>query len=153
MKIKIISIGNKSPNWVQESIQNYTARLNNYFPIEWIQIKPEKKFSTTEIKKSLEAKNILNYIDKDFVICLEESGLQSTSKKLAVNLTKWKESHSSIAFIIGGSDGLSKKILELSGFNLSLSKMTLPHQLVKIILIEQIFRANSINTNHPYHRE
>jgi 23S rRNA (pseudouridine1915-N3)-methyltransferase len=144
LKIKIISIGNKSPNWVQESIQNYTSRLNNYFPIEWIQIKPEKKFSTTEIKKSLEAKNILNYIDKDFVICLEES---------AVNLTKWKESHSSIAFIIGGSDGLSKKILELSGFNLSLSKMTLPHQLVKIILIEQIFRANSINTNHPYHRE
>ena len=153
MKIKIISIGNKSPIWVQESIENYTTRLNNYFPIDWIQIKPEKKFSTIGVKKSIEAKNILKHIDKDFVICLEEAGLEVTSKQLAKNLTNWSESYPNISFIIGGSDGLSEKILELSSFNLSLSRMTLPHQLVKIILIEQIFRANSINTNHPYHRE
>ena len=153
MKIKIISIGNKSPEWVQESIQNYTSRLNNYFQIDWIQIKVEKKFSNIEIKKDVEAKNILNHITKDFVICLDESGIQNTSNKLAENLTKWKETYTSIAFIIGGSDGLSNKILELSDFNLCLSKMTLPHQLVKIILIEQIYRANSININHPYHRE
>ena len=75
--------------------------------------------------------------------------MPSVSKKPVKSI----EYFSSIAFIIGGSDGLSSKILELSSFNLCLSKMTLPHQLVKIILIEQIYRANSININHPYHRE
>lgn len=153
MKIKIISIGNKPPQWVKDAIKSYSDRVENHFKIDWVEIKPEKNFSSIKKKKELEAKKILAQINNDFIICLDENGVDCSSIKLSKNLSLWVQTYPSISFIIGGADGLSDEIFKRANWKWSLSKMTLPHHLVKIILIEQIFRATSILNNHPYHRE
>ena len=153
MKIKIISIGNKPPQWVKDAIKSYSDRVENHFKIGWVEIKPEKNFSSVKKKKELEAKKILTQINNDFIICLDENGMDCSSTKLSKNLSLWVQTYPSISFIIGGADGLGDEIFKRANWKWSLSKMTLPHHLVKIILIEQIFRATSILNNHPYHRE
>ena len=153
MKIKIISIGNKPPQWVKDAIKSYSDRVENHFKIGWVEIKPEKNFSSVKKKKELEAKKILTQINNDFIICLDENGVDCSSTKFSKNLSLWVQTYPSISFIIGGADGLGDEIFKRANWKWSLSKMTLPHHLVKIILIEQIFRATSILNNHPYHRE
>ena len=96
---------------------------------------------------------ILKFIDNDFTVSLDENGSPWSSKDLSENLSKWMQSFPKVTFIIGGADGLDKKIIEDSNLVWSLSKLTLPHNLVKIILVEQLYRASTILNNHPYHRE
>ena len=153
MKIKIISIGNRTPKSIQDILYKYTSRFDNYFKIELLEIKSEKNFQSIEQKKLQEAKKILKLINNDFIVSLDENGCPWSSKDLSENLSKWMQSFPKVTFIIGGADGLDKKIIEDSNLVWSLSKLTLPHNLVKIILVEQLYRASTILNNHPYHRE
>jgi 23S rRNA (pseudouridine1915-N3)-methyltransferase len=153
LKIKIISVGNKPPPWINELIKSYFSKIEHSFKISWVDIKPEKKFSSIQKKKELEAEKILSRINDEYVICLDEKGENVSSINFAKKLTFWSENQNEIIFIIGGADGLDNNILRRSNFKLSISAMTLPHNLVTIILIEQIFRGTSIIHNHPYHRE
>ena len=153
MKIKIISVGNSPPKWAKDALIKYISRLDDNFKIELIEIKPDKNLKSIEHKKLQEAKKILKYINGSFVVSLDENGSSCSSKKLSEKLSNWMQNFSKVTFIIGGADGLDRTITNNSNWIWSLSKLTLPHNLVKIILIEQLYRASTILNNHPYHRE
>lgn len=153
MKIKIISIGNNPPKWVQEILIKYISRFDGHFKIELIELKSEKNFKSIEQKKIQETNKIFKFIDNDFIISLDENGSSCSSIDLSKKLSDWLQNFPKVTFIIGGADGLDMKILEKSNWVWSLSDLTLPHNIVKIILIEQLYRASSILNNHPYHRE
>tara|TARA_B100000768_G_scaffold147778_1_gene141456 strand:+ start:615 stop:1076 length:462 start_codon:yes stop_codon:yes gene_type:complete len=153
LKIKIITVGNKLDSWLQEGIKNYIKKFPNYTKIEWIEIKPEKKFSSIKNKKKEEAIRIKTHVKDSPYICLDERGDSLSSLNFSSKLNNWLQNYPKIIFVIGGADGIDKKLLNESLENISLSKMTLPHQTVKLILIEQLFRAFAILNSHPYHRE
>ena len=153
MKIKIISVGNTPPKWIKDGITKYISRFDDCFKIELIEIKSDKNLNPAEHKKSQEAKKINKFINNDFVISLDESGTPCSSKNLSKNLNNWMQKFPKIVFIIGGADGLDKELLKKSNWIWSLSKLTFPHNLVKIILLEQLYRASTIINKHPYHRE
>jgi 23S rRNA (pseudouridine1915-N3)-methyltransferase len=153
LKIKIIAVGNKLDSWLNEGIKNYIKKFPNSTKIEWIEIKPKKKFSSIENKKKEEAARIKTHLNDSPYICLDERGDSLSSLNFSTKLNNWLQNYPTLIFVIGGADGIDKKLLDESLENISLSKMTLPHQTVKLILIEQLFRAFAILNNHPYHRE
>ena len=153
MKIKIITVGNKLDNWLQEGIKNYVKKFPKNTKIEWVEIKSEKKFSSIGNKKREEAIKIKTHIKESPFICLYERGTSLSSVNFSTKLNNWLQNFPTIVFVIGGADGIDKNLLDKSIENISLSEMTLPHQTVRLILIEQLFRAFAILNNHPYHRE
>ena len=153
MKIKIISIGNSPQKSTQDILLKYTSRFDDHFKIELLEIKSEKYFKSVDQKKLKEAQKILKFVGTDFIISLDENGSSCSSIDLSEKLSKWMQNFPKVTFIIGGADGLDKKIIGNSNWVWSLSKLTLPHNLVKIILVEQLYRASTILNNHPYHRE
>jgi len=153
LKIKIISIGNKMPAWINEAFDSYMSKLDRDFTIQLIEIKPEKKFDSIDQKKLSEAEKILSHVDKEFLIVLDEKGLQFSSQELAQKLKHWSEHFKHIAFVIGGADGIHEDILHKANLTWSLSKSTFPHAFVRVLITEQLYRAHSILENHPYHRE
>jgi 23S rRNA (pseudouridine1915-N3)-methyltransferase len=151
--IKIISIGNKQDKNLSILVDNYSKKLGAQLVIKSIDLKPEKKFNSVKQKKELEALRINSNIDSSFVIAMDEKGKLFDSKEFASKIAKWKENFSGLTFVIGGADGLDKSILNKANIILSFSRMTLPHQLIKLFLVEQIYRSSTILSNHPYHRE
>ena len=151
--IKIISIGNKQDKNLSILVDNYSKKLGAQLVIKSIDLKPEKKFNSVKQKKELEAVRINSNIDSSFVIAMDEKGKLFDSKEFASKIAKWKENFSGLTFVIGGADGLDKSILNKANIILSFSRMTLPHQLIKLFLVEQIYRSSTILSNHPYHRE
>ena len=107
----------------------------------------------SENKKQAEALRIKTHSKESSCICLDERGVSLTSVNFSTKLNNWLQNFPTIIFVIGGADGIHKNLLDGSLENISLSKMILPHQTVKLILIEQLFRAFAILNNHPYHRE
>jgi len=153
LKIKIISIGNKMPGWINEAFDGDISKLNHDLSPQLVEIKPEKKFDSIEQKKMSEAEKILSHLDKEFLIVLDEKGVQFTSQELAQKLNHWSEHFKHIAFVIGGADGIHEDVLQKANLTWSLSKLTFPHALVRVLVAEQLYRAHSILENHPYHRE
>ncbi|MBL6727682.1 23S rRNA (pseudouridine(1915)-N(3))-methyltransferase RlmH [Methylophilaceae bacterium] len=154
MIIKIISIGSQPQKEINQLIESYTQKISAYSKVEWINLQLKLKDKNIKIKKELESQNILSKIDSNaFIVSLDEKGQTFSSVELSQQVEKIMLNHSNINFIIGGADGLDQGILEKSNLVMSLSHLTLPHQLVKVFLIEQIYRSYSIINNLPYHRE
>ena len=154
MLIKIISIGSLPSSSVNSLIDEYTSRVNTFTKIEWVNHQIKSKEKNIILKKELEAKKILSSINKNsFVIALDENGQSYNSCTFSNFLEQTMMHQSEIIFLIGGADGLSKDILEKCSKVISLSNLTFPHQLVKVLIIEQIYRGFSIINNLPYHRE
>ena len=154
MIIKIISIGSQPQKEINQLIESYTQKITAYSKVEWINLQLKLKDKNIKIKKELESQNILSKIDSNaFIVSLDEKGQTFSSVELSQQVEKIMLNHSNINFIIGGADGLDQGILEKSNLVMSLSYLTLPHQLVKVFLIEQIYRSYSIINNLPYHRE
>jgi len=152
--IKIISIGSQPQKEINQLIESYTQKISAYSKVEWINLQLKLKDKNIKIKKELESQNILSKIDSNaFIVSLDEKGQTFSSVELSQQVEKIMLNHSNINFIIGGADGLDQRILEKSNLVMSLSHLTLPHQLVKVFLIEQIYRSYSIINNLPYHRE
>jgi 23S rRNA (pseudouridine1915-N3)-methyltransferase len=152
--IKIISIGSPPSSSVNSLIDEYTSRVNTFTKIEWVNHQIKSKEKNIILKKELEAKKILSSINKNsFVIALDENGQSYNSCTFSNFLEQTMMHQSEIIFLIGGADGLSKDILEKCSKVISLSNLTFPHQLVKVLIIEQIYRGFSIINNLPYHRE
>lgn len=150
--IKIITVGKLKERYLIDAVEEYKKRLNKYTKIEIIEVKDESSYEEDKNKEK-EADNIIKYIsDKDFIITLEIDGKEISSTEFASKIENIFNENSSITFIIGGSYGLSNKIKELSDYKLSFSKMTFPHQLFRVILLEQIYRAFKINNNESYHK-
>ena len=154
MKFYILSVGNKMPDWIKAGYTEYSQRMPKEAELLLIEIKPEKRTGkiTTQLLQA-ENERIRAVLPSGcHVVVLDETGKQITTIKLAETMTSWMESGRDIAFIIGGADGLHQDIKQMAHEKLALSAMTLPHGLVRVMLAEQLYRAFSINRNHPYHR-
>lgn len=159
MNISIITVGKLKEKYLKQGIAEYTKRLSAYAKIDIIELPDEKapeNLSETDmlIVKQKEGERILAKISPDtHVIALAIEGSMKTSEQLAENLDKLATyGKSKIAFVIGGSLGLSEEVMKRSNETLSFSKMTFPHQLMRLILVEQIYRAFRINRGEPYHK-
>ena len=159
MNVKILCVGKIKEKFFKDAISEYSKRLSKYCTLDIIEVADEKtseNASDVEIAlvKDKEGERILKAIkDKDFVIALAILGKQMDSvafSKYMENLTI--SGHSSIVFVIGGSLGLSDSVLSRSDFKISFSEMTFPHQLMRVILLEQIYRGMRIINNEPYHK-
>ena len=155
MKLRIISVGHKMPSWVETACAEYTKRMPREASVEIIDIKPEKRAAgnSTENIQLIEAKRILDAIDKDYCIALDERGQEVTTMQLADKFKDWQFSGRDVALIIGGADGLHISVKQKADWLWGLSKLTLPHAMVRVLLAEQLYRAHSVISNHPYHRE
>ena len=159
MKITIISVGKIREKYLKDAIAEYAKRLGKYYRLEIIDVADEKtpdqaSETVEEGIRAKEAERILKNIKDDmYVITLEIQGKMLTSEELADKIeTLGIQGKSSIAFVIGGSIGLGKAVLDRSDFALSFSRMTFPHQLMRVILLEQIYRGFRIINGEPYHK-
>lgn len=159
LKITLLTVGKLKEKYWKDAIDEYSKRLSRYCKLEIIQVEDEKTpDGASEIQekqiKDKEADKLLKHIKSDaYLITLEVCGKRLSSEKFADKINQLGISGDShIQFVIGGSLGLSDKILSRSDFALSFSDMTFPHQLMRVILLEQIYRAYRINSNEPYHK-
>ncbi|HEV2482023.1 MAG TPA: 23S rRNA (pseudouridine(1915)-N(3))-methyltransferase RlmH [Puia sp.] len=155
MKLLLWSIGKELEPYVKPGVEDFTRRLTRYYPTEWSLIPPPKGAATlppADLKKK-EAGIILASLGKDdFLVALDERGQQLSSEKLASFIqTRANGSQKNIVFLIGGAFGLDTAVLDRADFKWSLSQLTLPHQLVRLILAEQLYRACTILRNEKYH--
>jgi len=159
MKITIITVGKIKEKYLKDAIAEYSKRLSKYCKLEIVEVTDEKTpDNASELVensiRSKEAERILKYVKDDaYVITLEINGKQLTSEELADKVEKLGvQGTSHIIFIIGGSIGLGEEVLQKSDYALSFSKMTFPHQLMRVILLEQIYRSYRIISGEPYHK-
>ena len=149
--IKIITVGQIKEKYLQDAIKEYKKRLSKYTNIEVIEVKDEGLVEEAKAIK-LEAEKIKKHInDRDYIVTLEIEGKQMTSVEFANKIDNILIENSNVDFIIGGSYGLSDDIKNMSRLHLSFSKMTFPHQLIRVFLLEQLFRAFKISNNETYH--
>ena len=159
MKITIITVGKIKEKYLKDAIAEYSKRLGKYCKLEIVEVADEKTpDNASEVVedsiRSKEAERILKYVKDDaYVVTLEINGKQLTSEELADKIEKLGvQGTSHITFIIGGSIGLGKEVLAKSNYALSFSKMTFPHQLMRVILLEQVYRSYRIINGEPYHK-
>lgn len=149
--IKIICVGRLKEKYLKDAIEEYSKRLSKYTKLEIVELKDLDYDITKTIKE--EGQSILKHIEeKEYVITLEINGKQLSSTEFASILEKANIEYSNITFVIGGSYGLSNDVINRSNYHLSFSKLTFPHQLFRIVLLEQIYRAYKINNNESYHK-
>ena len=159
MKITVITVGKIKEKYLKDAIAEYTKRLSKYCKLEIVEVADEKTPDNAsdvleDAIRAKEAERILKHIKEDaYIITLEINGKQLDSEELADKIDKLGvQGISHIIFIIGGSIGLGEEVLRKSDFALSFSKMTFPHQLMRVILLEQIYRSYRIINGQPYHK-
>ncbi|MBU3583342.1 23S rRNA (pseudouridine(1915)-N(3))-methyltransferase RlmH [Polynucleobacter sp. 15G-AUS-farblos] len=147
MRLTIISVGHKMPDWVAMATQDYIKRMPADCSIDIKEIKPD-------LSPAKEAVKIAAAIPKGArVIALDERGKDQTTQQLATQLANWRQEGIDIAFLIGGADGLDASLKENAQALWRLSSLTLPHAMARVLLVEQLYRAWTILQGHPYHRE
>ena len=150
--IKIITVGYLKEQYLKDAIAEYLKRLRKYTNIEIVEVKDEGLVEKEKALK-LEEEKILKYIqDKDDIITLEIEGKELDSVEFANKLDKIQLEYSNITFVIGGSYGLSNILKEKANYHLSFSRLTFPHQLFRVLLLEQLYRSYKINNNESYHK-
>lgn len=157
MKISFWSIGKPHEGYVKEGVDDFTKRVSKYFPVQWQILAPPKNTgqrSEAEAKKK-EGETVLHLLKEgDYLIALDEKGKEFTSEGLANFIQqRANESARQLVFLIGGAYGLDEKVLQAARLKWSLSQLTFPHQLVRLILAEQVYRACTILQNEKYHHK
>ncbi len=151
MSIKIISVGKKHEPWVAAGVDEYAKRLRKPFEVEWVLVQHS---SIPERAREEESARILQHCDPDdFVILLDERGKQFTSPQLSKELSSLLNESRRVVIVIGGAFGVNRTLLDQSDILWSLSDLVFPHQLVRLMLIEQIYRAQTIALGQAYHHE
>ena len=156
MKIRLIAVGSKMPAWVETAFKTYAQRLPRDCQLELIEIPAAKRTRNQLASKWMEKEGEL--IQKaiepsDWVVALDVEGHSWSTQKLAQQITNWQSKGCNVALLVGGPDGLSPECLKRANQRWSLSALTLPHSMVRVVLSEAIYRAWSVTVNHPYHRE
>lgn len=155
MRVSIVTVGTRMPAWVTQGVEEYDKRMPRELNLEWkeLPLAPRGKNANAEQIKDKEGLQILKAIPPgDRVIALDVLGQALSTEKLAATLADWQMSGENYSLLIGGPDGLSAACLQRAERRWSLSALTLPHPLVRILLAEQLYRAWTITANHPYHR-
>ena len=156
MRVTILSVGHKMPAWIQEGFTEYTRRMPPEIRVDLVEVKPEERGGgrSADKAKVVEGERLLAVVPEGAtLIALDERGKAVATKGLAVMLSAWMRDASRPVFAIGGADGLSDAVKERADKLLTLSELTLPHGMVRVVLAEQLYRAWSILAGHPYHRE
>jgi 23S rRNA (pseudouridine1915-N3)-methyltransferase len=155
MQIHLISIGNRMPSWVQQGYDEYAKRLPRECELVLKEISPGKRTKNSDIARIVkdEGERMAAAIPQStHIVTLDIPGKPWTTPELAAAMQRWLESGQTIALMVGGPEGLADAIKQRASESWSLSKLTFPHPLVRIVVAEQIYRAWSILQNHPYHR-
>ena len=158
LAIQIICVGKLKETYLKEAILEYSKRLSKYIRLDILELPDEKipdkiNNNIMDLVKSKECNNILNHLKKDsYIIALDLKGKQFSSEEFSKNLEEISMENSHITFIIGGSLGLTDELLNKCNQKICFSKMTFPHQLIRVFLLEQIFRAFKISNGETYHR-
>jgi 23S rRNA (pseudouridine1915-N3)-methyltransferase len=156
MKLIILAVGHKMPEWITHGFNEYTKRMPREATISLIEIKPEPRTTGKTVPQIMEAEaqRIEAALPKDITrVVLDERGAALNTKQLSQKMHDWLGGGRDVAFVIGGADGLHQSIRDTAQQLLALSAMTLPHGMVRVLLAEQLYRAHSLLHNHPYHRE
>lgn len=156
MKLRIIAVGHKPPAWVAAGFEEYAKRMPREARIELTELKPAARAGRAAVTPILAAEKarILAAIPTGSVkIALDERGKALSTAELARRMGGWMQEGRDVAFLIGSADGLDESLKKEADLLLSLSAMTLPHAMVRVMLAEQLYRAISLIRNHPYHRE
>ena len=154
MKIKLLAVGTKMPNWVDSGFKEYAKRMPSELKVELVEIPVNVRGRNPSSEPMQnQGRAILKSIHEyDFVVALDVLGKPLSTEGLAIQLEQWQMSGQNLCLLIGGPDGLSTDCLSRANMRWSLSDLTLPHPMVRIMVMEQLYRAWTINTNHPYHR-
>jgi 23S rRNA (pseudouridine1915-N3)-methyltransferase len=155
MRINLITIGKKMPNWINLGIEHYQKQLPSYYNFKITSLDSQsRKSSSAENSKNLESKLLLEAASEStLLIAFDELGKQQTSKQISKSIESWQLEGESVALIIGGADGLSSEIKQKCHQLWGLSNLTMTHSMARLIVVEQIYRGYSLLNNHPYHRE
>ncbi|ATC94089.1 23S rRNA (pseudouridine(1915)-N(3))-methyltransferase RlmH [Pseudoalteromonas tunicata] len=156
MKIQLIAVGTKMPSWVETGYLEYQRRFPKDMSLELVEITAGKRGKNADIKRILqiEGEKTLAAIPKgNRIVTLEVTGQPWDTHQLASQMQKWQLDGRDISLLIGGPEGLATECIAVSEQKWSLSNLTLPHPLVRIVVAESLYRAWSLNNNHPYHRE
>jgi len=143
------------PGWVETACADFIKRMPRESTVEIIDIKPEKRAAgnSTENIQLIEAKRILEAAGRDYLIACDERGQEVTTLQLADKMKSWQTLGRDVSIVIGGADGLHTSLKQQADWLWGLSKLTLPHAFVRVLLTEQLYRAYTVIQNHPYHRE
>jgi 23S rRNA (pseudouridine1915-N3)-methyltransferase len=155
MRIRIIAVGTKMPDWVEQGYAEYAKRMPRECVVEMVELPLAQRTKNTDIAKAMEkeGESMLAAIGRgEQIIALDVRGKPWSTEQLAENMASWKMSGTNYCLLIGGPDGLAPECLAMASAKWSLSPLTLPHPLVRIVVIEQLYRACTILQNHPYHK-
>ena len=153
---QILAVGQKMPHWCETACQEYLVRLSRFIKITLTEIPAAKRAKTVNAALCMEDEGqriLAKTLASDYVVALEVKGKAYSTPQFAQAWQKWREKGKRVVFVIGGPDGLSKACLERADARWSLSELTFPHPLARVLLIEQLYRGCSLLENHPYHRE
>ncbi len=155
MRIHVIAVGTRMPKWVQEAYAEYVKRLPKECALVLHEVEPAKRHKSKNIDKlkQEEARRIMLALPKKSkIVALDVHAQAWSTEDLSINLKGWMSAGMDVSLLIGGPDGLDEKILQEAHLKVSLSKLTFPHPIVRVVLAEQIYRAWTMLNNHPYHR-
>jgi 23S rRNA (pseudouridine1915-N3)-methyltransferase len=155
LKVKLIAVGTKMPRWVEQGYQEYAKRLPREFSLELIEIPPGNRGKNADIERAIRKEGELMMAKiqpSDHVVALEVLGKPWSTEQLAEQAERWQMSGQDVALLVGGPEGLAPECKQRANQQWSLSPLTLPHPMVRILLSEQIYRAWSVIQGHPYHR-
>lgn len=156
MRLRLIAVGTRPPQWVRQAYEDYSRRLGPKLKLELNEIEPGPRSAGKRPAKAIEAearKLLAQVREQEFVVALDERGRELTTRALSDWLADRMQAGRDVAFLIGGPDGFAPEVLSRADLTLSLSRLTLPHALARVVLAEQLYRALSILSHHPYHRD
>ena len=146
MRVRILAVGTRMPEWVTTAYEDYTRRMRKDMRVDLEEIPVGRA-------KAVEEKRLLERVGDDYLVALDERGKSLTTLQLAKWLGERQQEGRNLTFVIGGPEGLGPAMLVKATLRWSLSALTFPHAMVRVILAEQLYRAHSVLQNHPYHRE
>ena len=154
MKVRVVSVSHRTPSWASAACDDYVKRLPHEWSFQSIELRSESRERGRTVAQMLasEATRIAAACNGHQVVALDEHGDAFTTAQLAAQLSRWQSAGDDIAFVIGSADGLAPTVKASAALTMALSAFTLPHALARVILIEQLYRAHSLLTGHPYHR-
>lgn len=156
MRLQLIAVGTRQPSWINEGVEEFTRRMPRECPLGVTEVPAARRSSSAPAARAMETeagKILKATADSSMVVALHRKGTSWSTRDLANELNRWRLEYNQVAMIIGGPDGLAPDCLKRADLHWSLSRLTLPHGLVRIVVAEQIYRAWTIIQGHPYHRK
>jgi 23S rRNA (pseudouridine1915-N3)-methyltransferase len=152
--LRVLAVGDRQPSWVDDAVKSYAGRLPSAWRFTVDTLPPAKRSKSDRSTRAREEEGaaILGKVGDEFVVLLDERGRPLSSQELSARVEHWKQDGRNLCFVIGGPDGVPDAVRDRADFSWSLSPLTLPHGLARILCVEQLYRAWSLTAGHPYHR-